>query len=172
MKEEITKEFPEGKENYCPKCYFQNEGRVILRKDCPHNNPPCLNCWHHHMNKAEHDCPCHSAPSKDTQFSEIVDSIHHIADGRTCLTKDGSLCPCQKKQLLSALTKVRADVIKETMEKCMKAIPKKMETAPYIYAGLIIDNANMQAGMLMGFNLAIEQMKSNIGEYENSMHRM
>ena len=38
---EITKEFPEGKENYCPKCYFgeppEFKGKVILRKDCPHN---------------------------------------------------------------------------------------------------------------------------------------
>ena len=32
---EITKEFPEGKENYCPQCYFEDD-KVILRKDCPH----------------------------------------------------------------------------------------------------------------------------------------
>jgi len=32
----ITKEFPKGKENYCPRCYFENE-KVILREDCPHN---------------------------------------------------------------------------------------------------------------------------------------
>ncbi len=30
-------EFPEGKENYCPRCYFENS-KVILRKDCPHNS--------------------------------------------------------------------------------------------------------------------------------------
>jgi len=30
-----TKEFPEGKDNYCPRCYF-NDDKVILRKDCPH----------------------------------------------------------------------------------------------------------------------------------------
>lgn len=35
-KEEVTKEFPEGKENYCPRCYFDDD-KVILRKDCPHN---------------------------------------------------------------------------------------------------------------------------------------
>lgn len=36
-----TKEFPLGKERYCPRCYFGEpptfEGRVILREDCPHN---------------------------------------------------------------------------------------------------------------------------------------
>lgn len=26
-------EFPEGKENYCPQCYFDDE-KVVLRKDC------------------------------------------------------------------------------------------------------------------------------------------
>lgn len=33
---EITKEFPKGKENYCPRCYFDNE-KVVLRNVCPHN---------------------------------------------------------------------------------------------------------------------------------------
>lgn len=33
---EKTKEFPEGKENYCPQCYFDDDN-VILRKECPHN---------------------------------------------------------------------------------------------------------------------------------------
>ena len=32
-KVEITKEFPEGKENYCPRCYFE-DNKVVLRKDC------------------------------------------------------------------------------------------------------------------------------------------
>lgn len=31
---EALKEFPEGKESYCPRCYFQDE-KVILREDCP-----------------------------------------------------------------------------------------------------------------------------------------
>lgn len=35
-KGEVTKEFPEGKEKYCPRCYFEND-KVILRKDCEHN---------------------------------------------------------------------------------------------------------------------------------------
>ena len=30
-----TKEFPQGKENYCPRCYFENE-KVGRRLDCPH----------------------------------------------------------------------------------------------------------------------------------------
>ena len=38
---EVSKEFPLGKENYCPKCYFGEPpsfvGRIILRKECPHN---------------------------------------------------------------------------------------------------------------------------------------
>jgi len=34
-KEEITKEFPKGKENYCPQCYFEDD-IVILRKECKH----------------------------------------------------------------------------------------------------------------------------------------
>lgn len=33
---EKTQEFPEGKEAYCPKCYFENE-KTILKKDCPHS---------------------------------------------------------------------------------------------------------------------------------------
>ena len=33
----ITGEFPQGKENYCPRCYFEDEGE-ILRVDCKHNN--------------------------------------------------------------------------------------------------------------------------------------
>lgn len=31
-----TDEFPEGKEAYCPRCYFEDD-KTILRKDCPHN---------------------------------------------------------------------------------------------------------------------------------------
>ena len=31
----ITQEFPKGKEEYCPRCYFEDEV-VILREDCPH----------------------------------------------------------------------------------------------------------------------------------------
>ena len=30
-----SKEFPEGKESYCPECYFDND-KVILRKECKH----------------------------------------------------------------------------------------------------------------------------------------
>ena len=33
------KEFPEGKENYCPRCYFE-DGKVVLRKDCSHSQSP------------------------------------------------------------------------------------------------------------------------------------
>jgi len=32
----MSKEFPKGKENYCPICYFEDE-KVVLREDCPHN---------------------------------------------------------------------------------------------------------------------------------------
>lgn len=35
MEKEQTKEFPEGKENYCSRCYFEDD-KVILRKDCEH----------------------------------------------------------------------------------------------------------------------------------------
>lgn len=35
-REETTEEFPQGKEAYCPRCYFEDE-KTILRKDCPHN---------------------------------------------------------------------------------------------------------------------------------------
>jgi len=28
-------EFPEGKESYCPRCYFEDEV-TILKKDCKH----------------------------------------------------------------------------------------------------------------------------------------
>ena len=31
----ITQEFPKGKEEYCPRCYFEDEV-TILREDCPH----------------------------------------------------------------------------------------------------------------------------------------
>lgn len=34
--EEVTEEFPKGKENYCPICYFE-EDEVVLRVDCKHN---------------------------------------------------------------------------------------------------------------------------------------
>lgn len=29
-------EFPQGKDNYCPQCYFEDD-RTVLRMDCPHN---------------------------------------------------------------------------------------------------------------------------------------
>lgn len=29
-------EFPQGKENYCPRCYFEND-LVVLRTECKHN---------------------------------------------------------------------------------------------------------------------------------------
>lgn len=32
---EQTKEFSEGKDKYCPRCYFENE-KKILRTECPH----------------------------------------------------------------------------------------------------------------------------------------
>ena len=35
----LLKEFPLGKENYCPQCYFEND-KVILRIDCPHYSIP------------------------------------------------------------------------------------------------------------------------------------
>ena len=35
-KGEVTKEFPQGKENYCPRCYFEDD-EVILRINCKHN---------------------------------------------------------------------------------------------------------------------------------------
>lgn len=34
---EVTKEFPEGKENYCPQCYFVDD-KIILKKDCKGHN--------------------------------------------------------------------------------------------------------------------------------------
>lgn len=37
----MNKEFPEGKDLYCPRCYF-NDDRTILRRDCPHNNPASI----------------------------------------------------------------------------------------------------------------------------------
>ena len=38
-KDKVLKEFPEGKENYCPRCYFQDE-IVILRTECIHSVAP------------------------------------------------------------------------------------------------------------------------------------
>lgn len=35
---EVTSEFPKGKENYCPTCYFDDD-KVILRSECPCNRP-------------------------------------------------------------------------------------------------------------------------------------
>lgn len=32
----LLKEFPQGKENYCPRCYFECD-KVILRINCPHS---------------------------------------------------------------------------------------------------------------------------------------
>jgi hypothetical protein len=32
----IEKEFPQGKESYCPQCYFEDE-KVVLRSECKHN---------------------------------------------------------------------------------------------------------------------------------------
>lgn len=29
----ITGEFPDGKDNYCPQCYFE-DNKVVLRGDC------------------------------------------------------------------------------------------------------------------------------------------
>ena len=40
----MNKEFPQGKENYCPQCYFENE-KVILRVDCGHRNLPPSEEW-------------------------------------------------------------------------------------------------------------------------------
>lgn len=34
---EVTKEFPGGKEAYCPRCYFEDDKRV-LQSDCPGHN--------------------------------------------------------------------------------------------------------------------------------------
>ena len=33
---EVNKEFPEGKESYCPRCYFDDD-KVILRDLCYHH---------------------------------------------------------------------------------------------------------------------------------------
>lgn len=35
--EEVSPEFPKGKEPYCPRCYFERDVK-LLRKDCPHND--------------------------------------------------------------------------------------------------------------------------------------
>ena len=34
--EDEKKEFPKGKDIYCPRCYFEDDEKV-LRKDCKHN---------------------------------------------------------------------------------------------------------------------------------------
>lgn len=34
QKEAESAEFPEGKENYCPQCYFDKD-KVVLRAECP-----------------------------------------------------------------------------------------------------------------------------------------
>ena len=36
MEDTNNGEFPEGKENYCPRCYFEDE-KTILRSECPHS---------------------------------------------------------------------------------------------------------------------------------------
>lgn len=33
--ESETKEFPQGKDSYCPQCYFEDDIKV-LRKECKH----------------------------------------------------------------------------------------------------------------------------------------
>lgn len=55
-KGEITKEFPEGKENYCPHCYF-GRGMVVLREYCPNENKP-----------KECECGCHTSPHSDNEM--------------------------------------------------------------------------------------------------------
>lgn len=39
LQSEVTPEFPQGKEAYCPRCYFEDE-ETTLRSDCPHNKKP------------------------------------------------------------------------------------------------------------------------------------
>jgi hypothetical protein len=44
-KGEITKEFPLGKERYCPRCYFENDW-VVLKEHCPHYITALNQCNH------------------------------------------------------------------------------------------------------------------------------
>ena len=38
-----------------------------------------------------------------SQFREEIENAAHIADGRTCLSRDGGLCPCQIKAVMTAI---------------------------------------------------------------------
>lgn len=59
MSIEKTKEFPQGKENYCPRCYFEDD-KVILKSECKHRPLPdwwegTKQCIEANLNKNDHE---------------------------------------------------------------------------------------------------------------------
>ena len=90
-----TKEFPQGKENYCPRCYFENE-KVGRRLDCPHQResfttPQGTKDWRERVsNEVQNELPmmyCQDAESEiinlvaselSIQAQEIVDDVQRI----------------------------------------------------------------------------------------------
>ena len=118
-KGEITKEFPEGKESYCPQCYFEDD-KTILRKDCPHNNSPdtfntkeCING--HKMTGVGFDdcCPEDEAPWKESgvewlKFEEEFAKIYYGNDHQGF----GKL----SKYVFNLLTSSRSQVLEQIKE--------------------------------------------------------
>lgn len=99
---EVSEEFPQGKESYCPQCYFDDD-KVILRKDCPHNSPmtpqdkqPGKCCEKCNINTASFsyrrgrepnefgclnpNCPCHTEPNNleawEKELAQILGDKH------------------------------------------------------------------------------------------------
>ena len=47
-------------------------------KHKPHESIPCFKCWHHHMNKTDHDCKCHEESNlyhDEKKENAIIDKI-------------------------------------------------------------------------------------------------
>lgn len=60
------------------------------------------------------------------QLLEEIQKIRHIDDGRTCLTVDGGLCPCQEEGVWKLVFATREETLREVIE----ILEKRVEIIP------------------------------------------
>ena len=130
MQEPTNKEFPRGKENYCPRCYFEDE-MTVLRRDCKHNKDqePTKGCQHEWQGWSDYstDCKkCGKVLVKPTQepTKERIESVDEtrlryqvydiIVRG---LVKDSELSKEGFTELLNFISQLLARQKEEIVEK-------------------------------------------------------
>lgn len=132
-------EFPEGKESYCPRCYFEDE-KTILRKDCPHNKSS------------------HPQDDFEKEWKEIINP--KIFRCNSCGLSYPDYCKCESPVVdIKERVKVfrskwqeeaRNDARQKTLEECMEMIKE------------MIGDWHKRGGRDVGYYNALQDLLSSL----------